>query len=84
VLTEEKVFVMDSWCWLNVVTTCNVNIQSFSILICQTEKDVALAEEKVFIAVPAEPRAGKSTLPWALDHLYVRCPSSHMRIFWRR
>jgi hypothetical protein len=37
---------------------------------CQTEKDVALAEEKVFIAVPAEPRAGKSTLSWALDHLY--------------
>jgi hypothetical protein len=70
VLTGEKVFVMDSWCWLNVVTTCNVNIQSFSILICQTEKDVALAEEKVFIAVPAEPRAGKSTLSWALDHLY--------------
>ncbi|XP_048553130.1 U-box domain-containing protein 33-like [Triticum urartu] len=30
----------------------------------------AAAEEKVFVAVPAEPRAGQSTLAWALRHLY--------------
>uniref|UniRef100_A0ACD5TIB6 Uncharacterized protein n=1 Tax=Avena sativa TaxID=4498 RepID=A0ACD5TIB6_AVESA len=28
------------------------------------------AEEKVFVAVPAEPGAGQSTLLWALGHLY--------------
>jgi hypothetical protein len=27
-------------------------------------------EEKVFVAVPAKPRAGQSTLSWALGHLY--------------
>jgi hypothetical protein len=27
-------------------------------------------EEKVFVAVPAEPRAGQSTLLWVLAHLY--------------
>ncbi|KAM3403222.1 hypothetical protein ACQJBY_006765 [Aegilops geniculata] len=30
----------------------------------------AVEEEKVFVAVPAEPRAGQSTLSWALRHLY--------------
>jgi len=30
----------------------------------------AAAEEKVFVAVPAEPGAGQSTLLWALGHLY--------------
>ncbi|KAF6989601.1 hypothetical protein CFC21_006918 [Triticum aestivum] len=30
----------------------------------------AAEEEKVFVAVPAEPRAGQSTLAWALRHLY--------------
>ena len=28
------------------------------------------AEEKVFVAVPAEPQAGQSTLSWALGNLY--------------
>jgi hypothetical protein len=26
-------------------------------------------EEKVFVVVPAEPRAGRSTVSWALTHL---------------
>jgi hypothetical protein len=26
-------------------------------------------EEKVFVVVPAEPRAGRSTMSWALTHL---------------
>lgn len=33
--------------------------------------EVAVAENdrKVFVVVPAEPRAGRSTLSWALGHL---------------
>lgn len=32
--------------------------------------EAAAEDEKVFVAVPAEPRAGQSTLSWALRHLY--------------
>lgn len=39
-------------------------------------EEVVLAEDKVFVAVPVESRAGHSTLSWVLDHIYGRASTT--------